>query len=780
VGSKEKNTRYMTHNLTRLLVKGENAVGLLAGHVMLSGKNIKTATPGFVALMMVRLEGEDKPLFFNSASEGWLQTTSYVVDDSAWATTIDWTKTEAGWSTPSFEPGPHWVPAHAAANVTAFPTRALQMPISTVLNEVKPTAVRKLPGGDYLYTFPKNFVGTVKVAPLPGAAAGSNLTILLGEWLVATEPHPAPPPVPPAPSPAPPKTSSPCSTAPEKHNLEVGCPAGDVIDRVVYASYGTPTGDCHSGFQTSSCNANTTTAVVEKLCVGKAECIVPVNTSVLGYHHLDPCEHVRKRLSVIVHCSSDPTLLATPPPNRPPPTPADPSCPAISGGKQQYENHVLRAGNLAPITTLFCWHGYQFVRVSPGGDTTFSGAIDAIVGLEIRTNISSTGTLTFGGDGVAGSVSTKAAAVLTGVDSMTRASQLANVAAYMMTDCPTREKHGWMGDALDGAEQALYNFDVAAVHGAFMQTVQDNQGIDGDVPVAVPNAHAPKSGSCNDIAWTSAYPQIIAMHHTYYGDDRLARRHWPSLVKYQENLINHAQNGLATCDNYEDWLCGINATKSCCSNTGPAGSSCPIKEEVAGFNYVLGLRAMAQMASSIGEKDNTSRYDSLAKAATAEFHTAFFNPALGEYGGDDGATQSLAAPALAIGSPPANLTSTVVATVERDLQEREPAYTAAVGAVTSKIILNVLSDNGLHESALRVATQTAAPSWGYWWSQGATTCWVSELVMLPRIVQCLIAYPVPVHRRHGLEGLRRADHRGGAPRTTSFCAAASANGHGSI
>ena len=120
---------------------------------------------------------------------------------------------------------------------------------------------------------------------------------------------------------------------------------------------------------------------------------------------------------------------------------------------------------------------------------------------------------------------------------------------------------------------------------------------------------------------------------------------------------------------------------------------------------------------------NATRYDNLAKAATAEFHAAFFNSALGEYGGDDGATQSLSAPALAIGSPPANLTSTVVAAVQRDLEQRVPAYTANVGAVTSKIILNVLSENGLHESALRVATQTAAPSWGYWWTQGATTCW---------------------------------------------------------
>ena len=37
-------------------------------------------------------------------------------------------------------------------------------------------------------------------------------------------------------------------------------------------------------------------------------------------------------------------------------------------------------------------------------------------------------------------------------------------------------------------------------------------------------------------------------------------------------------------------------------------------------------------------------------------------------------------------------------------------YTPNVGAVTSKILLNVLSDHGLHETALRVATTTDEPS----------------------------------------------------------------------
>ena len=84
--------------------------------------------------------------------------------------------------------------------------------------------------------------------------------------------------------------------------------------------------------------------------------------------------------------------------------------------------------------------GFQYVRVSPKGATTFSGALDAIVGLEIHTNMSQTGHLSFGGEGDADAE--HAAAVLHGVNEMTLQSQRTNVAAYMPTDCPTREKHG--------------------------------------------------------------------------------------------------------------------------------------------------------------------------------------------------------------------------------------------------------------------------------------------------------------------------------------------------
>merc|ERR1719265_2756950 len=98
-----------------------------------------------------------------------------------------------------------------------------------------------------------------------------------------------------------------------------------------------------------------------------------------------------------------------------------------------------------------------------------------------------------------------------------------------------------------------------------------------------------------------------------------------------------------------------------------------------------------------------------------------------QYGGDSGAVQSLNIPALYIGSAPtAAIADKLLEALDEDVANPgggQQSYTLRVGAVTSKIILDVLSSNGKHDSALKLATQTAEPSWGFWWANNATTCW---------------------------------------------------------
>ena len=95
-----------------------------------------------------------------------------------------------------------------------------------------------------------------------------------------------------------------------------GCPAGALIDSVVFASFGTPAGDCHRGFtRDKDCDDKYSVAVVSKACIGKANCTVPALSNAFG--GADPCPNIHKYLSAEIHCAGDP-----PPPPMPPPLPS--------------------------------------------------------------------------------------------------------------------------------------------------------------------------------------------------------------------------------------------------------------------------------------------------------------------------------------------------------------------------------------------------------------------------------------------------------------------------
>ncbi|XP_065832516.1 uncharacterized protein [Oscarella lobularis] len=84
---------------------------------------------------------------------------------------------------------------------------------------------------------------------------------------------------------------------PDGWNASLSCTLG-VIDKVHFASYGTPQGTC-GNFTMGKCNAANTTAFVEKMCVGKKSCMFPVNTETFG----DPCVGTAKTFAVQVTCN---------------------------------------------------------------------------------------------------------------------------------------------------------------------------------------------------------------------------------------------------------------------------------------------------------------------------------------------------------------------------------------------------------------------------------------------------------------------------------------------
>ncbi len=89
-----------------------------------------------------------------------------------------------------------------------------------------------------------------------------------------------------------------CGSGAENASVTVTCPTGQTIDKITFASFGTPTGSCGS-FATGSCNASSSMAVVQALCVGRTSCSVPANNGAFT----DPCDKTTKSLSIQATCT---------------------------------------------------------------------------------------------------------------------------------------------------------------------------------------------------------------------------------------------------------------------------------------------------------------------------------------------------------------------------------------------------------------------------------------------------------------------------------------------
>eukprot|EP00750_Incisomonas_marina_P022045 INCI4830.2.p1 GENE.INCI4830.2~~INCI4830.2.p1 ORF type:complete len:1072 (-),score=158.19 INCI4830.2:421-3636(-) len=410
------------------------------------------------------------------------------------------------------------------------------------------------------------------------------------------------------------------------------------------------------------------------------------------------------------------------------------------GPNGQRDNYTAVSANSEPGVQLlprWTWHGFQFVEVAvsngfatPSSVAQTNNILDAVTGLELRTNIEQTGSVTFDSVGGTGDH------ILNDIQTLVLNSQRSNVAAYQPTDCPTREKHGWLGDAQVTAEEAMLNFDMASVYTSFLETIRNNQQTapskrKGDVPGVVPTPglgagwgsglEAGPDG-ITDISWSAAYPLITRWMLQFYGDERVVADHYPNLVRFMDNLHTHAQansttEGLPDYFTWGDW-CAVENRSLATPGTGP---------ELAGFHFLLGVDAMADMAKVLGKSADVTKWTTMGAALRKIFHARYFNPHTSAYGTDELELQSLTVAPLALeqtGAPviPSTDRPKLLAALEQDIMTTQRGH-LTVGSVGAKHLLPQLSRNGLHDVAMTVATQTTFPSFGYWLKKGATTCW---------------------------------------------------------
>ena len=377
-------------------------------------------------------------------------------------------------------------------------------------------------------------------------------------------------------------------------------------------------------------------------------------------------------------------------------------------------------GGSHELHTRHSWRGFQYVIVRTSGEgVAFRGALADVAARWSGQELESGGALSFEGDG---------AEMLAQISNLTRRGMRSNILSGLPTDCPTREKHGWLGDAADAAGGALYHWFAPTVYEVFLRQVADAQcgvaagrscpaAVPGFVPVVVP-CHGGVDAASNDLSWTSGFVVASALLRERFGDGATVRRHWSALRAWTDGQVANASaysssGGLPDYRTYGDMAALARGSGH------KGGWDADAGRQTASASYLIALDAMQQMAADETVSGGNNATDAARWAAQltrlrALFGAQFWDASRSSFTNASNVSQTVDGLALAAlnASMGAPRRKAVAAGLLADVASRN--YSRTTGNVGSRLLLSTLSAMGKagHDAALRVVLGRAYPSYG--------------------------------------------------------------------
>ncbi|HEY4414987.1 MAG TPA: family 78 glycoside hydrolase catalytic domain [Verrucomicrobiae bacterium] len=338
----------------------------------------------------------------------------------------------------------------------------------------------------------------------------------------------------------------------------------------------------------------------------------------------------------------------------------------------QEDAYVCKGTGTETWEQRFSYSGFRYVEVTgfPGEPT-----LKNFRGRFAHTDMQPAGEFSCSNDG------------LNQVQAATVQSYLSN-AQNIPTDCPTREKNGWTGDAHLAAEAGLMNFHAETFYTKWLDDLQDNQLANGRLRVIVPS-DGWGLGNCQP-AWDSAYPFIAWYLYKYDGDRRILAQHYDRLRRYVDYLTSKSGSGTITEDTLGDWC--------------PWSTETPNQLTATAF-YYEDARIVSQAAAILGNTEDAATYATLAEKVKTSFNERFFNPTNNSYAND---SQTALATALYFGLVPEERQSVVLGKLAAQVEALKHIDAGILGA---KWIPAALSAGGRSDAAYLLASYTNQPGW---------------------------------------------------------------------
>ena len=279
------------------------------------------------------------------------------------------------------------------------------------------------------------------------------------------------------------------------------------------------------------------------------------------------------------------------------------------------------------------------------------------------------------------------------------------------TDCPAREKLGWLEQDWLNGEALVYNYDARSMIEQTMQNIVDAQHADGSMPEIAPE-YTVFTGSWakpfqESPEWGGAIIALPTLYWLHYGDISLARRHYDAMCRYMDYL--HTQDSCYILRmGLGDWYDHGPGRAGFSQNT-------PVPL-VATAHYYQWACYMYLIAKYLGRRDEAARMNMLADSIRQAFNHEFYDPAKKTYG--TGSQCSLALP-LYLKMVPENDHQAVLDRLVADIHAHGDRLTT--GDVGNRYLFYVLAQNDMRELLYSMLNHDSVPGYGYQIKKGMTT-----------------------------------------------------------
>lgn len=283
--------------------------------------------------------------------------------------------------------------------------------------------------------------------------------------------------------------------------------------------------------------------------------------------------------------------------------------------------------------------------------------------------------------------------------------------ASVFTDCPHREKLGWLEQDHLNAETVLYVEDAITLYEKTIADIVDAQLPSGQIPEIAPEFVqfvGPDEVFRDSPEWGGAVVIAAWKAYRFYGDPAILTTGYPAMKRYADYIEGKRADGLVVYG-LGDWL-----------DLGPRREGGRTQLTTLGVTatatYYQMLICLIDIARRVGRPAaEIADFARRAESVKAAFNRAYFDAASGQY---DKGSQTANAMPLALDLVPEGRKADVLGHLVADIEKRGNQVTA--GDVGFHYVVRALSEHGRPDVLHAMLMRTEAPSYGAQVLAGAT------------------------------------------------------------